>query len=240
MTTISSINPFMNSLAGSTTGIESAMGRDAFLRMLMVQLQYQDPLDPADSQEFSSQLAQFSQLEELQAMNESLNASLSTETLLTQSITNTLATTLIGKTVVADTAAAYLSDGEATFHFNLSDAASDASLKIYDASGALVRTIELSDLPQGDNSYTWNGHDQNGNACDTGAYTFTVTATDVEGESVTVSPFIEGTITAVRYENGMAVLLIGDIELNLSDVTEIRDSESGGSSEFTPPWFPTI
>jgi flagellar basal-body rod modification protein FlgD len=237
MTYISSINPYASTTSGSTS-IESALGRDAFLRMLMVQMRYQDPMNPTDGEAFASQLAQFSQLEELQAMGASLDASLSTETLLTQSITNTLAASLIGKTVVASTASTYLSDGEAQFNFNLDDAASDVTLKIYDEAGSLVRTVSLSNLPSGDQSYTWNGIDSNGDSVDDGVYTFTVSATDSNGDSVAASPFIQGTITGVRYENGMAVLLVGDIELNLSDVTEILEGESGSSGGGTPSWIP--
>jgi flagellar basal-body rod modification protein FlgD len=206
--------------------------------MLLVQMQYQDPMNPTDGEQFASQLAQFSQLEELQAMGASLDASLSTETLLTQSITNTLAASLIGKTVVASTASSYLSDGEAQFHFNLADAASDVTLKIYDEAGSLVRTVALSNLPEGDQSYTWNGFNSNGDSVDDGVYTFTVSATDSNGDTVTASPYIQGTITGVRYENGAAVLLVGEIELNLSDVTEILEGESGSSGGNTPSWIP--
>ncbi|KPL06204.1 hypothetical protein AMJ86_09475 [bacterium SM23_57] len=238
MTSINSINPFAGAVNSTTAGgIESALGRDAFLRMLMVQLQYQDPLDPTDSQQFSSQLAQFSQLEELQAMSESLDASLSADMLLTQSITNTLAASLIGKTVTASTASAYLADGSADFYFNLDEAADEVTLNIYDESGSIVKTATLSNLSEGDHSYAWDGTDTNGNSLPEGVYTFSVSATDSSGNSVSVSPFIQGRITGVRYENGMAVLLIGDIAINLSEVTEISESEgSGGSSPILIPY----
>jgi flagellar basal-body rod modification protein FlgD len=238
MTSISSINPFTNTGSTNQAGsIDNLMGRDAFLRMLMVQLQHQDPMDPADSQQFASQLAQFSQLEELQNMGQSLDTSLNADMLLTQSITNTLATSLIGKTVVASTASSYLSNGNADFHFHLEDAASQVTINIYDESGALVKTATMSDLSSGDQSYTWNGEDQNGTACAEGAYTFTVTAVNSAGNAVTTSPFVQGQITGVRYENGMAMLLIGNLAINLSDVTEIlgQSSETGGG---TQPWIP--
>lgn len=239
MTSINSINPFASTVNSTASGgIESALGRDAFLRMLMVQLQYQDPLDPTDSQQFSSQLAQFSQLEELQTMGESLDASLSADMLLTQSITNTLAASLIGKTVTASTASAYLADGSAEFYFNLEEAADEVTLNIYDESGAIVRTVTLDNLSEGDNTYEWNGTDSNGNSLSEGVYTFSVSAIDTSGNSVSVSPFIRGRITGVRYEDGLAVLLIGDIAINLSEVTEISESEGSGVS--TPILIPYV
>jgi flagellar basal-body rod modification protein FlgD len=231
MTSINSVNPFAGMVNSTASGgIESALGRDAFLRMLMVQLQYQDPLDPTDSQQFSSQLAQFSQLEELQMMSDSLDASLSADLLLTQSITNTLAASLIGKTVTASTASAYLSDGSAEFYFNLDEAADEVTLNIYDESGTIVRTVTLDNLSEGDHTYEWNGTDSAGNSLAEGIYTFSVSAMDSSGNSVDVSPFIRGRITGVRYEDGMAVLLIGDIAVNLSEVTEILESEGSGDS----------
>ena len=241
MTSISSINPFAGMVSNtSSTGIESAMGRDAFLRMLLVQLQNQDPMDPTDSQQFSSQLAQFSQLEELQSMRDSLDTSLDTDMLLTQSITNTLAASLIGKTVVANTASGYLHGGSADFQFHLDDAAQTVTINIFNESGDQVRTVTLTDQTEGDQTYTWNGNDSNGNSLPEGVYTFTVLAVDSSGASVTASPFIQGRITGIRYENGMAVLLIGDIEINLSEVTEILDGESASGGGENMPWIPYV
>jgi flagellar basal-body rod modification protein FlgD len=239
MTSISSINPFSSMNPNNQTGsIDNAMGRDAFLRMLLVQLQHQDPMNPADSQEFASQLAQFSQLEELQNMGQSLDSSLSADMLLTQSITNTLAASLIGKNVVASTASSYLTNGNADFHFHLEDTASQVTINIYNESGTLVKTDTISNLSSGDHSYSWNGHDQSGNSCADGVYTFTVSAVNAAGNSVTASPFVEGRITGVRYENGMAVLLIGDLTINLSDVTEILGETSGTNGGSILPWMP--
>jgi len=241
MTSITSINPFAGLNPNSPTGgTDSAMGRDAFLRMLMVQLQYQDPMNPMDSQQFSSQLAQFSQLEELQSMRDSLDSSLSTDVLLTQSITNTLAASLIGRTVIASTPSACLEDGSADFRFNLDGAAQQVTLSILNESGSIVKTVTLTNLPEGDQTYTWDGQDSNGNAMPDGVYTFTVSATGSNGASVTASPFVQGRITGVRYENGMAVLLIGDLEINLSEVTEILEGDGSSGSGSSPYWSPFI
>jgi flagellar basal-body rod modification protein FlgD len=85
----------------SSTSSNSAMGQMDFLQLLMVQLSYQDPMNPIDSQAFSAQLAQFSQLEQLTEMNENLGYAQQTNLLLAQSVNNTMAASMIGKDVKA-------------------------------------------------------------------------------------------------------------------------------------------
>lgn len=77
----------------STTG--NALGKDEFLKLFTYQLQYQDPLNPLDSTEFTSQLAQFTSLEQLYNMNEKFQKLLSFQ----DSLNNGIATNLIGKRV---------------------------------------------------------------------------------------------------------------------------------------------
>ncbi|NIS39011.1 flagellar hook capping protein, partial [Candidatus Saccharibacteria bacterium] len=80
---------------------ERILGKDDFLKMLVTQLNYQDPLNPMESTDFSAQLAQFSSLEQLSNIDETLQASLEANYLLATSINNTMAATIIGKQVRA-------------------------------------------------------------------------------------------------------------------------------------------
>ena len=75
--------------------------KDDFLKLLVTQLQNQDPLNPASNQEFASQLAEFSSLEQLTQMNESLESNLDSDLLLAQSLNNSTATGFIGHEVHA-------------------------------------------------------------------------------------------------------------------------------------------
>ena len=92
-------NGIANALAGQAG---KTMEKDEFLKLLVTQLSHQDPLKPMESHEFASQLAQFSSLEQLQNMNGTMEESIMSDYMMTQSINNTLATTLIGKTAVAN------------------------------------------------------------------------------------------------------------------------------------------
>src|SRR5512143_1369392 len=95
---VDSISAATGTSASSTIAAASkAMGKDAFLKLLITQLQHQDPLNPADSTEFTSQLAQFSSLEQLSNVNDNLT----TLKLYQASINNAQAVSFIGKDIVA-------------------------------------------------------------------------------------------------------------------------------------------
>ena len=65
-------NEYMASLNAKTNNRNDALGKDAFLQLLVTQMQYQDPLDPQDNSEYLSQLAQFSALEQMSNVSSSL------------------------------------------------------------------------------------------------------------------------------------------------------------------------
>lgn len=201
---------------------KKTLGKDDFLALLVSQLNNQDPLNPMEGTEFSAQLAQFSSLEQLSNINESLQQSLDANYILTSSINNTLAANVIGKDVKAYGNQLYLGPAKtATINFNLSQDASDVQIEILDSNDQVRRTISLSDLEHGDNSYTWDGKDSNGIMLPSGSYSFRVTAKDANGESVSAETYIQGKISAVRYGATGATLVVGGIEVQMSDVYEI-------------------
>ena len=208
---------------GNTNGsMGQELGRDDFLSMLLVQLRYQDPLNVMSQSEFTSQLAQFSSLEQLQQINGNITSSLNANALLTNSLNNSLATTLIDRTVKAHGNSLYLEDGQsATCAFDLSEAADKVTISIYDEDGDLVATIDEQDLGQGQHVVAWDGKDDGGRRLSSGEYTFKVEAFDGNQESVDVDVYIMGRVEAVKYQAGSAVLVVDGLEVELSDVFEI-------------------
>ena len=93
---VNGVNANTNSTQFATKS-KSDLDKDAFLKLMIAQLQNQDPLEPLDGTDYSAQLAQFSSLEQMQNINDTLNMSLDANYLLTQSITNTMTAGLIGK-----------------------------------------------------------------------------------------------------------------------------------------------
>src|ERR1700690_2579879 len=99
-TALSNASSTTNSAQSGTTPV---LGEDDFLKLLTMQMQYQDPMNPMSGTEFASQLAQFSSVEQLTNINSELAQSISSNSVLTQSINNDLAATFIGKNVRATT-----------------------------------------------------------------------------------------------------------------------------------------
>ncbi len=195
----------------------STLGKEDFLKLLIIQLQYQDPLSPMKNTEFMAQLAQFSSLEQLQNVNSNLQANF----LLTQSLNNSLATNLIGKRVVALGNEIYLTGDEGEeITFDLAEDAG-VTVEIYDTEGNLVKTLKGGALSSGRNQIHWDGKDNDGNSLPAGNYSFEVKATDSEGNSVDVTTYSTGLVTGVKFEDGNAVLMLGDQEINLSEIIEI-------------------
>lgn len=199
------------------------LDRDAFLKLLLTQLNHQDPMAPTANEEFVAQLAQFSSLEQMQSINRNLQDSINTNLLLNQSMNNSLVTTLIGKDVIATTNKITLgASGEAELGYRLEGPADKVTVNIYDPSGALVATLSDTGMAAGEHAATWNGRGKDGNRLPAGAYTFEVVPYAKSGDELpSATPFVRGRITGVRYHDGRAVLLIGSAELDLSDVESI-------------------
>jgi len=198
----------------------STLGKEDFLKLLIIQLQYQDPFSPLENQEFMAQLAQFSSLEQLQNVNSNLQANF----LLTQSLNNSLATNLIGKRVIALGNEAYLSGDEGEeITFDLSEDAG-VTVEIYDTEGNLVRTLKGGALSSGRNQIHWDGNVSDGNSLPAGNYSFEVKATNSDNNPVDVTTYSTGLVTGIKFEGGNAVLMLGDQEVNLSEIIEILSS----------------
>ena len=204
------------------------MGKDDFLKMFVTQLKYQDPLNPIKNEDFAAQLAQFTQLEELQNMNTSLQQSIQTNVNMSQGINNSLATTMIGKSVkTSDTEFAYeTGDGNKDLNFTLGKEAQKVTIKIYNENGDLVKTIDQYNMAAGENKITWNGTNDSNSAVQDGNYTFTIKAEDISGKVVEATPYQLLKITGIKFVDGLANLMSGDIVISYSDVLEIMESGS--------------
>ena len=211
----------------ATDRIQQDLGKDAFLRLLVTQLNYQDPLSPMQNEAFVAQLAQFSALEQMQNINRNLEDSINADILLNKAMNNSLVTTLIGKDVIANTNLISLNENtDVELGFRLNSAAKEVTVDIYDSTGKLVRTIKMDGMNAGDHFVQWDGRDQHGKVLPPGKYTFDVKAGSGDSSS-SVTTFIRGTITGVRYAEGVAYLLIGDLELSLGDVQQILQGRRG-------------
>lgn len=214
MTTTSAVtNASSTSALSSANNASSAQSiENQFLKLLTTQLQNQDPTNPMDNMQLTSQLAQISTVEGITNLNTTLQ-SISSQMGLSQSID---ATSFIGKSVLVQGNSILLGTDSSTgstvttpFGINLSSAASNVQVKITNASGAVVNTVNLGSLNAGVYSYDWDGKSSTGTAATNGSYSFTVTATDANGNAVTVNPLTYGQVGSVAYTSGGPVLNLG-------------------------------
>ncbi len=201
---------------------ENDLGKEEFLNLLVAQLQNQDPLNPMEGQEFASQLAQFSSVEQLTSIDGNIEQGISADLVLSQTINNTLATTLIGKQITALGNQVELQPGEGVgIYFELGDFAEDVTINIMDAAGNIVRTLDAHSLSTGIQSVEWDGMDGDGTSLPEGTYTFEVEASGKDGASVVVQELIRGLAGSLQYQGGTAMFKVGNLSVNFGDVLEI-------------------
>lgn len=206
----------------TTTQANDTLGENDFMTLLIAQMKNQDPLNPMDGTQFASQLAQFSSLQELQNLNDSMTQSISANYSLAQSINNTMSATLIGKDVkVSGQDITYSGQNSVQLGYNLPSDASSVSINVYDSNGTLVKTFDNLPTSSGDSKISWDFTDNNGNTVPTGNYTFKVNAKTASGADMTPDVFKYGTITGVEYTTSGTKLLVDNTEYNLSDISEI-------------------
>lgn len=225
------LNSTNNSTLTNTAKGKSTLAKDDFLKLMMQQLKYQDPLSPMDGSQYAAQLAQFSSLEQLTNLNTSMDTSINANYVLTQSINNTLSATLVGKNVkLSGNSVENKGQSSGEIGYNLPANAKTATITIKNSDGVVVKTINSSELTQGDHKLSWDFSDNDGNKLPNGKYTYEVEATNSDGTALTATTFKIGKIDAIRFSDSGAVLVVDGTEYNLSDILEIVDSTSSGSS----------
>jgi flagellar basal-body rod modification protein FlgD len=206
-----------NNLYSSGT---QTLSKDDFLKLLVTQLQNQDPLNPTDSTQFVSQLAQFSSLEQLSNINDNLK----TVQLFDQSINNAQAVNFVGKTIKASGSMFELGSGETyEVQYQLGEDAAAVYVSILNSSGETVRKIEMDQMTSGQQSVVWDGADENGNAVPAGTYSFSVQAKNKDGEIMDTAAYIEETVTGISYHSGSTYLLANGIEIPYSAIIEVSE-----------------
>jgi flagellar basal-body rod modification protein FlgD len=204
-----------------TTTSSQTMGKDDFMKLMLAQLQNQDPMNPMDNTAFVAQTAQFTSLEQLQSINKTLQG------LASQSGNGGVASAsaLLGKTVTVNGSPLTL-DGSnsAPVAYGLSGPASAVVVRVQDAAGNVVRTLTTGQQGQGVHQVSFDGLADAGTKLPAGAYTFQVGAVNSAGNAITAYTGA-GAVTGVSMQGGTLMLQVGSQIVPLSSVVGVM----GGS-----------
>ncbi|MBC3437645.1 flagellar hook assembly protein FlgD [Pseudomonas sp. BW16M2] len=194
---------------------KNALGKDAFLKLLVTQMQHQNPLDPQDNGQFIAQLAQFSSLEGIQTLNSSVNSIISGM----GSSQALQASSLVGRSVIVQNDKALFDpkeslNGQVVVPQNITD----GKVTIKDKDGNVVKTIQLGEQKKGTADFIWDGTNDKGEKVAAGTYTFTATTT-VDGKSQEMYTMLPAKVTSVSFQNG------GEMMLNLAGIGKLGISK---------------
>ncbi|OUR75763.1 hypothetical protein A9Q83_16680 [Alphaproteobacteria bacterium 46_93_T64] len=196
---------------------------DDFLTMLTTQLQNQDPLNPTDSNEFTSQLVSFTQVEQSISTNQNLEALIQLQSISQQNNEATVLLSYLGRSVGTDLNIAKLENEEANWNLDFGSSPDTITYDIYDSNGVKVHT-ETSDTSQssGEHVFSWDGRLSNDGQAPEGAYYLVVNAETSGGNQVDVSYSFKGVATKIETVNGQPVLMVNGLPLGLGNITSVE------------------
>ncbi len=199
---------------------DDELGQDAFLKLVVAQLENQDPLKPMENGEFLSQLAQFQSVTGIDELNNSVekmaNAFQSNQALQ--------ASSLVGRWVVVPSDKSFLwKDADLSGSVEIPNNADSVQVQIKDASGTVVKQIDLGDQPAGTVNFQWDGLAEDGTALSSGEYSLAAFATiagQVEAMETNAIVPVDSVLMGKTGES-MTVNAAGIGNVKLTDVKQI-------------------
>lgn len=210
------IAALQKSSASSTSKTDEAQSR--FLKLLTEQLKNQDPLNPMDNAQMTSQLAQISTVDGISKLNTTLTALLQDS----QSSEAMQAAALVGKGVMVEGKALTLSGSKAYGGFELTSAADKVTVTIKDSAGTEVRKMELGSFDAGVFNFAWDGKTTNGSQAVDGKYTMSIAATRGSDDVKPIALQLTTVNSVLRTSKGEVSLDVGSGNLvSLTDIKQI-------------------
>ena len=194
----------------------NSLGQEDFLKLMITQLNNQDPMKPMQNGQFLSQMAQFgtvSGIKDLQSSFSKLSSSLTSSQALQ-------ASSLVGRSVLVPGSTGVLSQGQPMNGvINLPSSATDVNLKVYDTQGQLVRTVSLGPQAKGSVNFSWDGITDSGTYAPPGAYKVKAEAT-LDGKNVAADTELAAKVDSVTLGGPGQ-----DLTLNLAGLGQVPFSQ---------------
>ena len=203
--------------APAGTNPDGILDKDDFMMLLLVELQYQDPTDPMDSDKILSQTSQLAALESSDNTNKAL------EELSASLLSSTQYSTIsaIGKIAdVGSNGILYEQGVNSNFEIYFPEDIASGNVEIKDENGNIVSTIEIAPNDSGVYSFEWNGVTDSGDAADSGVYYIEAAYTNSAGEDLTTRAGAYP-IESVRFEDGQSYLKLGSSYVPFDSIVEI-------------------
>jgi len=205
--------------------INKTMGKEDFLKLLVTQLRFQDPLSPDDPKEFVAQLAQFSSLEQQINVNQNLEGVGQVLSTVKDSLGLARGVDLLEKKVKGLGNSLSLSGGQVNgASYQLPKEAKEVTVTIFGGAGAPMRTLTLGSQVAGLRQFTWDGKDSQGNSLPDGSYTYQVTALDSQGQGIEVTSYFTGKVQEVFQDRQGIWLKIDGRDVPLDSIVSISPS----------------
>jgi len=217
MTTIDPTSAATSTVPGSAGALQKLSGNfETFLRLLTTQLQNQDPTSPMDTNQFTQQLVEFSQVEQQISTNDSLKQLIA----LAQGRSAADAVNYLGKTVTLTNGTGALTNGSLLWTYSLDAAAASNALTVTNSTGRVVY-VGAGETDAGMHQFTWDGKDNAGNQLPDGRYKLTITPIAGDGSTIQSAVASSGTVTQVDLSGSTPQLMIGTTEFPVSDVSAV-------------------
>jgi flagellar basal-body rod modification protein FlgD len=208
----------MDSMNGTPKATsKTTEAQDRFLKLLTTQLKNQDPLNPMDNAQMTSQLAQISTVDGIEKLNATLNK------LVSSSVDSEAlqAAALVGHNVMVNGSGLELTSAGAAGGVELASAADKVDVTIKDANGIVMTTIKLGRLDAGVHDFAWDGKTDAGTQAVAGSYSISVSATQ-GSDKVTATALQLGGVQNINQSSQGTTLNLGSLGLFvLSDIKQI-------------------
>jgi flagellar basal-body rod modification protein FlgD len=189
---------------------------DTFLSILTTQLKNQNPLDPLDTNQFTSQMVEFTSVEQQLKTNEYLEALIKAN----EGNFASQAVSYIGKAVTAFGSVAENSGSGAEWTYGLTKNAPESTITIKNSAGAVVFSEERA-LSQGEHTYQWDGKGSDGAQLPPGPYSIEIEAKSEDGQLVDTYTMTKGIVDTVDFAGNEPILVVNGNKIKLSSVAKV-------------------
>ena len=203
--------------ASTAVADKTALGKDDFMTLLLVELQHQDPTEPMDSEKILTQTSQLAGLESAENTNKAL-ADLAASLSSTQQFSTISA---IGKTAdLGSNAIGHDKGSQTSFEVYFPEDIASGSIEILDADGNIVSTMPVEENPSAVYQFDWNGTLSNGGEAESAVYYVTASYTNSAGDAKTTRMGAYP-IESVRFDQGSTFVKVGSNYVPLENVKEV-------------------